>query len=66
MNLNFLNNLGGLIKNIEGKATVIGLTSWGSKNCPVGRPKVFTNVVNAKISDWIKRIMKYSAYNVTP
>ena len=61
----FLNNLGGLIKNIEGKATVIGLTSWGAsagpKACPLGRPAVYTNVANAEISKWIEEIMNYTA-----
>ena len=60
-----MNNLGGLIKNIEGKATVIGLTSWGAsagpKACPLGRPAVYTNVANAEISKWIEEIMNYTA-----
>ena len=50
---------GGLIKNVEGKATIIGITSWGYRSCPVGRPGVFTNV--AKFSDWIEKIMNDTA-----
>ena len=46
---------GGLIKNVEGKATIIGITSWGTPDCPVGRPGVYTNV--AKFSNWIEEIM---------
>ena len=46
---------GGLIKDVEGKATVIGIVSWGLKGCPVGRPAVYTNV--AKFSNWIEKIM---------
>ena len=46
---------GGLIKNVKGKATIIGITSWSTTGCPVGRPGVFTNV--AKFADWIEEIM---------
>ena len=46
---------GGLIKNVKGKATLIGITSWGAPGCPVGRPGVYTNV--AKFSNWIEEIM---------
>ena len=46
---------GGLIKDVEGKATLIGITSWGMFGCPVGRPGVFTNV--AKFADWIEKII---------
>ena len=55
--------LGGLIKNVEGKATIIGITSWGMIGCPVGRPGVFTNV--AKFSDWIEKIMTDTANKIT-
>ena len=47
--------LGGLIKNVEGKATIIGIISWGISKCPVGRPGIYTNV--AKFSNWIEKIM---------
>ena len=52
---------GGLIKDVEGKATIIGIVSWGLKGCPVGRPAVYTNVANAEISKWIEEIMNYAA-----
>ena len=54
---------GGLIKNVKGKATLIGITSWGAPGCPVGRPGVFTNV--AKFADWIEKIRTDSAENIT-
>ena len=47
--------LGGLIKNVKGKATIIGIISWGISKCPVGRPGIYTNV--AKFSNWIEKIM---------
>ena len=62
MTIEFLIISGGLIKNVEGKATIIGITSWG-KNCQLGRPGVFTNV--AKFSDWIEKIMTDTANNIT-
>ena len=40
---------------MEGKATIIGIVSWGISRCPVGRPAVYTNV--AKFSNWIEKIM---------
>ena len=44
-----------MIKDVEGKATIIGIVSWGLKGCPVGRPAVYTNV--AKFSNWIEKII---------
>ena len=40
---------------MEGKATIIGIVSWGLKGCPVGRPAVYTNV--AKFFNWIEKII---------
>ena len=48
---------------MKGKATLIGITSWGAPGCPVGRPGVFTNV--AKFADWIEKIRTDSAENIT-
>ena len=50
-----------MIKDVEGKATIIGIVSWGLKGCPVGRPGVYTNV--AKFSNWIEKII--SDTNIT-
>ena len=55
--------LGGLIKNVEGKATIIGIISWGISKCPVGRPGIYTNV--AKFSNWIEKIMSDSTNGTT-
>ena len=55
--------LGGLIKNVEGKATIIGIISWGISKCPVGRPGIYTNV--AKFSNWIEKIMSDTSTNGT-
>ena len=55
--------LGGLIKNVEGKATIIGIISWGISKCPVGRPGIYTNV--AKFSNWIEKIMRDTSTNGT-
>ena len=46
---------------MEGKATIIGIVSWGKSGCPVGRPAVYTNV--AKFSNWIEKII--SDTNIT-
>ena len=55
--------LGGLIKNVKGKATIIGIISWGISKCPVGRPGIYTNV--AKFSNWIEKIMSDTSTNGT-
>ena len=46
---------------MAGKATIIGIVSWGKSGCPVGRPAVYTNV--AKFSNWIEEII--SDTNIT-
>ena len=51
--------LGGLIDNVRGKATIVGITSYGalpglSPGCPAEIPDAFTNV--AKYRDWIRNI----------
>ena len=46
---------------MAGKATIIGIVSWGKSRCPVGRPAVYTNV--AKFSNWIEEII--SDTNIT-
>ena len=53
--------LGGLIDNVGGKATVVGITSYTAVPgldtcCLIKKPTAFTNV--AKYADWIKNIIE--------
>ena len=61
MSSQYYSSSGGLIKDVAGKATIIGIVSWGKSGCPVGRPAVYTNV--AKFSNWIEEII--SDTNIT-
>ena len=49
--------LGGLIENVGGKATIVGVASFVSeKGCPVHKPQGFANVAN--YLDWIHNILE--------
>ena len=49
--------LGPLTKNVNGKATLVGIVSWASDpvNCPPEYPIVFTDIF--KYTDWIHEKM---------
>ena len=53
----FLFIIGPLVMNVNGKATLVGIVSWGTDKieCPAKYPVVFANV--AKYTHWIHEKM---------
>ena len=60
MQIHFINTSffsGGLIENIGGKATIVGVASFVTRGgCPVDKPQGFVNVTN--YLDWIHNIVE--------